>query len=113
MSIKNLVTKNKITLICLAISLVVGIIGGMNNMPEEECNQLLSQKEQLEVRVAEIENKVEVAKNQADELQEQKNEKERIAKEEAERLAKEEAEKKAKEEAERLAKIEAENRARE
>lgn len=130
MDIKNLVTKNKRILTCFAISLVVGIFSGMGNMPEVEYNQLLSQKEQLETKVADLENKVEVTKSQVDDLQVQKNEKERIAKEEAEKLAKakaeaekkakeeaerlaKEEEKKAKEEAERLAKIEAENRARE
>lgn len=113
MSIKNLVNKNKRALICLTISLVVGIIGGMGNMPKEEYNQLLSQKEELQTKVADLANKVEVAKNQADVLQDQKNEKERIAKEEAEKLAKAEEEKKAKEEAEKLAKAEAEKKAKE
>ena len=129
MRIKNLITKNKRIFTCLVISLLVGIFSGMGNMPDVEYNQLLSQKEQLETKGADLENKVEITKRQVDDLQSQKNEKERIAKEEAEKLAKaedekkakeeaekkakEEAEKLAKEEAERLAKIEAENRAQE
>ena len=105
MRIKNLITKNKRIFTCLVISLLVGIFSGMGNMPDVEYNQLLSQKEQLETKGADLENKVEITKRQVDDLQSQKNEKERIAKEEAEKLAKEEAE--------RLAKIEAENRAQE
>lgn len=97
MRIKNLITKNKRIFTCLVISLLVGIFSGMGNMPEVEYKQLLSQREQLETKVADLENKVEDTKSQVDLLQVQKNEKEKIAKEEAEKLAKAEAEKKAKE----------------
>ena len=109
MDIKNLILKNKRIAICLVVSLGIGIASGSTNMTKADYNNLVVQNEQLENRIVELDKLLEVNKKEVSELQEKKEEADRIAKEEAERkaeaerLAKEEAERKAEEEAERLA----------
>lgn len=121
MNIKELVTKNKRIILCLVISLVLGIFSGLSNMPESEYNNLLSKKEELSNEIVAVDktivekksevNALQVKKQEKENLAKAKAEEERLAKVAAEAKAKEEAAKAVQEEADRLAKEEADKKA--
>ena len=106
MNIKNLILKNKKAVTLLIVSMVFGFIGGREEMPKEEYQQLIVQKDEINKESISLDEEIKQINFEIEQL-EQKIEAERLAKEEAERLAKEEAERLAKEEAERLAKEQA------
>lgn len=113
MNFKNFILKNKRVVICLVVAIVIGIASGSSQMPKENYNNLLVQKEQLDCEVLSLDSQIEKISIEVNNLQAQKEEADRIAKEEAERKAQEEAEAKAKAEAEKLAQEEAERLAKE
>ena len=108
---KELLFKNKSVLISLLVSLSIGILGGNSNLPQEEYDELLSQRDSQVVKISEVDAAINTEKETNAVLVAEKEEKDRIAREEAEKKAKEEAERKAEEE--RLAKEEAERKAEE
>ena len=112
MNIKNLILKNKKAVTLLIVSMVFGFIGGREEMPKAEYQQLIVQKDEINKESILLDEEIKQINFEIEQL-EQKIEAERLAKEEAERLAKEEAERLAKEEAERLAKEEAKRLAKE
>ena len=103
MNIKNLILKNKKAVTLLIVSMVFGFIGGREEMPKAEYQQLIVQKDEINKESILLDEEIKQINFEIEQL-EQKIEAERLAKEEAERLAKEEAERLAKEEAKRLAK---------
>ena len=112
MNIKNLIFNNKRKVICLAIALGIGISCGISKTPKEEYNTLLAQQTEINNKASSLDNKIKNMDEEVSELQDKKNEADRIAKEEAEKVEKEKAEKKAKEEA-AAAQAEAERKAQE
>lgn len=108
---KELLFKNKSILISLLVSISIGIIGGNGNLPQNEYDKLVNQRDSQVIKISEVDSAISREKETNAILVAEKAEKERIAKEEAEKKAKEEAAKKAEEE--RLAKEEAERKAEE
>lgn len=98
MNIKNLILKNKKAVTLLIVSMVFGFIGGREEMPKEEYQQLIVQKDEINKESISLDEEIKQINFEIEQL-EQKIEAERLAKEEAERLAKEEAERLAKEQA--------------
>ena len=98
MNIKNLILKNKKAVTLLIVSMVFGFIGGREEMPKEEYQQLIVQKDEINKESISLDEEIKQINFEIKQL-EQKIEAERLAKEEAERLAKEEAERLAKEQA--------------
>lgn len=102
MKIKNLIIKNKKILIGIIIALAVGFIGGMGELPKDEYNVLLVEKENLDKEIAELDTAIENQQKDNNELEAKKTEKDRLAKVEKERVEAAEKEK-ARLEAERIA----------
>lgn len=116
MNFKNFFVKYKQILICLIVSLGVGIAGGKNGIPEEDFNNLVAKNNKLNDEIVLLDKQLEERTNDVNKLQQRKVEADKIVKAEADRKAKEEAEAKreaevkaeaeAKAEAERNAKVE-------
>lgn len=92
MNIKNLILKNKKAVTLLIVSMVFGFIGGREEMPKEEYQQLIVQKDEINKESISLDEEIKQINFEIEQL-EQKIEAERLAKEEAERLAKEQASK--------------------
>lgn len=112
---KELLRRNKSVIGCFVVTALLGYFSTVGNMPTEEYNALLSKGVDIEQQISQADNEIVEAQKEVDKLQEEKDEKERLAKIEAEKKAEEERkaaeEKRAQEEAEK--KAEAERKAEE
>ncbi|MGG7164050.1 hypothetical protein [Clostridium ihumii] len=109
---KNLFKKNKRIVVCLLISLGIGFMSCKDNMSSIEYNSLLTQKENLNSQIVEMDNQITQNKNEVNKLETKKSQLDKIAREaaaEAEKIAKIEAEKLAKIEAEEATRVSQEN----